>query len=715
MGHPFVGRIILAIVCLCGSGYLFAAGESEPSGPEGGSIRYTVMDPADPNRVLSFAPSGTVYRSDDGGANWRKISSIGVGIWEASITHHGFLKIYVLKAQILYRSLDGGVTWTRPDPRKMPEFFRGSQVICADPLQDNKLYAAGWYSWRGGVGLHFLASNDAGDTWNLLYKEPSAFDGLVYFSLAVSAQSPQRAYVFGWGADRSGYTPFLRQSNPGMTAWTNISASLGIKTDRNIANCPIAVDPTNSKRICLLANKALYRSVDEGVSWQKTLLSGVEGGEGGLAIDPVDASRIYYWGSRDFLVSKDFGQSFQEISLPAANAAISLKPAILNLEIHPRQPNVLLAATYSSGLYRSTDSGQTWTAAQSGMMAQTIHHLQVCPSNATAIYFISGTNLFVSEDAGRTWQKKPAFLLANHFLVHPNNPRSLLALWPGCSAMAQMPFSCRSLDGGSVWSSSGLPGPAGNLVNNRLAGGTLNPDVVYAGGTEQEGDRKDLFVCRSANWGTSWTLPVRVTSNCRMEFGALAVAPSNCDIVYAAGTDMRLPRPVRVFRSRNAGCAWEDISGNLSAVDPSKTNNVIIGVNVIQADLHNPETIWIGTHAGLYKTLDGGADWQSVGLPYQVISLVWNPKNLSLYAATGKNGVFECKAGSPSWIPLAKGLPEGVTCTGMALDSVNNQLYLGTLNDSMWRLVLKSAASAESGTPGKSPAAVETEVWTRLR
>src|SRR5205085_11447409 len=92
-----------------------------------------------------------------------------------------------------------------------------------------------------------------------------------------------------------------------------------------------------------------------------------------------------------------------------------------------------------------------------------------------------------------------------------------------------------------------------------------------------------------------------------------------------------------VFKTTDGGSNWTGIDGNLPSVP----------VNAIVVDPDLPQTLYIGTDAGVMVTSDGGSTWVTMGqgLPKVVVtSLVLHRNARVLRAATHGRSVWEILA-----------------------------------------------------------------------
>jgi photosystem II stability/assembly factor-like uncharacterized protein len=182
----------------------------------------------------------------------------------------------------------------------------------------------------------------------------------------------------------------------------------------------------------------------------------------------------------------------------------------------------------------------------------------------------------------------------------------------------------KSSNGGETWEPIFDGQPIGSI--GALAVAPSNPEVIYAG-TGEADFRSDLTygngMYRSSDGGKSWT---RIGLKDTRNIARVLVDPRNPDIVLVAALGHAYgPNPERgVFRSTDGGAHWQKVlykDENIGAVD-------------LAADPDNPQTVWAAlvhdqrppwstyaptTNSGaIYKTSDGGETWKQVtggGLP----------------------------------------------------------------------------------------------------
>ncbi|MCX6097436.1 MAG: stalk domain-containing protein [Caldiserica bacterium] len=288
---------------------------------------------------------------------------------------------------------------------------------------------------------------------------------------------------------------------------------------------------------------------------------------------------------------------------------------VFSLVINPATPTTLYAGTYSGGVFRSTDSGATWTAVNTGLTSQDIRSLAINPATPTTLYAgIWGGGVFRSTDSGTIWTALNTGLTHHVVWSLAINPLTPTTLYSGTYDGV-----FRSTDSGTTWTAvnTGLT----NQHVQSLAINPLIPAILYAGTTLGGG------VFRSVDSGATWSAVNTGLSDRWVQ--SLAINPLIPAILYAGTRG-------GVFRSTDSGTTW-------TAVNTGLTHHVVwsLAINPLTST-----TLYAGTYGGgVFRSTDSGAHWTAVntGLTSQDIrALAINPATPSiLYVGTYDVGVFQ--------------------------------------------------------------------------
>lgn len=253
--------------------------------------------------------------------------------------------------------------------------YRGgrSVAVAGVPNQPNLYYF-------GGTGGGVWKTENGGRNWENI---SDGFFGGSIGAIAVSEYDPNVIYVGG------GETPIRGNVSFGYGVWKSVDAgatweNVGLNKSRHIGR--IRIHPRNPDIVYVAAlgnifapheERGVYKSMDGGKTWSKTLYVNDEVGAVDLTFDPNN-SRIMY-----------------ASTWRASRNAYSMS-----------------SGGEGSGLWKSTDSGATWTniSSNEGLPDDTIGIIGVAvsPLNSNRIWALIESQkggLFRSDDAGKTWKK----------------------------------------------------------------------------------------------------------------------------------------------------------------------------------------------------------------------------------------------------------------------------------------------------------------------
>ncbi len=322
----------------------------------------------------------------------------------------------------------------------------------------------------------------------------------------------------------------------------------------------ILVDPNNASIIYVAtAGGGVWKTTNGGTSW--TPLSDALGSLscGFLAMDPANSSVLYlglgdpFDGSGNGIVkSTDGGATW---SAPVQLGASSTIQSVL---VHPTNSSIVLVST-NTGLFRSTDGGASYGAVAS--IAATakawdlawaggtnfVLTLEADPANTSGA---TAGQIWRSTDSGATWTQVSGIPTTATRISVASAPGTRTTLYAMASNSANNLDSIRkSTDGGATWTSLATTGITDILggqgfYNHAILIDPANASTVYLGG--------QLYMAKSTTGGTSWTkktdwlaqggLPyVHADFHC----GAMV----NSSTMYA-GTDGG------IFKSTDGGTTW---------------------------------------------------------------------------------------------------------------------------------------------------------------
>lgn len=220
-------------------------------------------------------------------------------------------------------------------------------AITVDPNAPTTFYAG---APAGGI----WKSTDSGSTWTVLTDD---LPQIGVSGIAVDFNNSNIIYI-ATGDDDAGdsYSVGVFKSVDGGSTWA--------PTGLNPTNSPgsmndIYIHPTNSNILWVATNSGVYKSTNAGVSWTNKLSGNIKD----IKLKPGDPNTIYAVTASAFYLSNDGGETFASVStgLPSSSGR-------LVIDVTPANPNVVYALSSDTsqgfqGLYKSTDSGATFTEA----------------------------------------------------------------------------------------------------------------------------------------------------------------------------------------------------------------------------------------------------------------------------------------------------------------------------------------------------------------
>ncbi len=300
--------------------------------------------------------------------------------------------------------------------------FRGGRSNCATGVVgDPKTY------YMGTVGGGVWKTDDMGLSWRNV--SDGFFKTGTIGAIAVAESDPNVVYV---GTGEHAVRGVMTSSGDGVYKSTDAGKTwkkIGLDETRHISR--IVIDPKNPNIVFVAAQGALYapnkergvfKSTDGGATWKNVLFVSDKSGAAELSMDATN-SRILYAAMWE----------------------------------HGRLPWKVISGGPGSGLYKSTDQGETWEKMKEGLPEEMGKMaIAVSRSNPEKVYALIESDsekeaggLFVSNDAGKKWSRitndhrllQRAWYYIELF-IDPKNDDTVYVM----SAPA-----LRSTDGGKTW------------------------------------------------------------------------------------------------------------------------------------------------------------------------------------------------------------------------------------------------------------------------
>jgi len=215
----------------------------------------------------------------------------------------------------------------------------------------------------------------------------------------------------------------------------------------------VCIDPTNSKIVYIGTAYGVFKTTDGGKTWQRKTKGLKEPSDtftSALLIDKAQPKVIFAGTENGLYVSKDAGESWSAIG-----GATLRGKGIRRLVQSLLNPKILMVGTENDGVFKSTDSGETWQQMNKGLEHLTVYALAFDPKNDSIIYAGGyGGGVYKTTDGGQSWTNSSMgfdILDIHSLAVDPVNTRVIFAGTTGGGIF-------RSIDAGQTWQHAGLEG-----------------------------------------------------------------------------------------------------------------------------------------------------------------------------------------------------------------------------------------------------------------
>jgi photosystem II stability/assembly factor-like uncharacterized protein len=511
-----------------------------------------------------------------------------------------FCLLITLSAFAPAQKVDPG--WFQEMRWRMIGPFRGGRTVAISgiPAQPNVFYMA---PNNGGM----WKTNDYGRTWNPIFDDqPTGSIG----ALAVASSNPDVIYVgSGEGLRRPDLSTgdgIYKSSDAGRT-WQH----LGLRDGQQIA--AILVDPHDPNRVFVAivghpygpnSERGVFRSLNGGLTWKKILYKDENTGAIDLAFDPSNPQILYadMWAARrppwttgdsydgpgsGLYKSTDGGDTWRQLINGLPTWADRL--GRMGFGIAPSDPRRIYALVDSpslGGLYRSNDAGEHWERISSDLRlwgrGSDFACVRVDPKNADTLY-IANISTYRSTDGGRNFtaiKGAPGGDDYHTIWINPENPQII--------ALAVDQGATISVNGGQTWS-SWYNQPTAQFYH--VITDHQFPYWVY--GSQQESgsvgasSRSDSGEITFRDW-----YPVGVE-----EYGYVAPDPLDPNLIYGG----------KVTRYNRTTAQTQDVSPVVLRTGQYRFNRT----QPLIFSPVDPHILYFGSNV-LFKTTDGGNSWQII-------------------------------------------------------------------------------------------------------
>jgi photosystem II stability/assembly factor-like uncharacterized protein len=576
-----------------------------------GRVTCIEFDPKNVKIIYACGADGGIWKTTDGGGTWspKFDSQPTLSTGDIAIDRSNTQVLYVATSDAfgygvpfwggtysvgVMKSTNGGTTWAPTGLTWPVKQNRTIRRLVMHPTNSKILLAA------TSAGLYRTA--DAGATWTQILSA-SSFD--------VEFQQNNGAIVYAT-------TNQVLKSTNGGASFTPLNASCGG------SRFNIEIARSNPKVLyTLCTNGTVQKSTDAGATWNAVTNPGVSlygYYDNVLAVSPV-TDKIVYVAGFNMKRSIDGGNIWTTVPVAGHVDNHVLKFA-------PGSSSTLLSGN-DGGLFRSTNSGATWSSLNKGLGITQFYRVGVSRTDPNII--VAG-----AQDNGN--MKYASGTFTN--ITNADGMQGFID-WSDSNVIyagIQYGGFFRSTNGGTSFTNVSTP----------VSGAWLSPWC------QDPSDAKTLYagtdkVYKSNDQGTTWTA-ISGTLAGIGRFTVLKVAESNPQVIYAgSGT--------KLYRTTNGGGAWTDVTAGLPVA-----TNFLTDIAIDDADPDLAYATFSGYVAGekVYRTSNGGSAWTNISgtLPNMPVNTIASEKSVGhpIYIGTDA-GVYYKTDILPDWIPYKFGLP----------------------------------------------------------
>ena len=483
--------------------------------------------------------------------------------------------------------------------------FRGGRVLAVSGVTSQpQVY------YFGATGGGVFKTTDSGATW--VPVSDGQFANGDVGAIAVAESDPNVIYAgMGESCIRGNASPgdgVYKSTDAGRT-WKNV----GLKDTQQIGR--VVIDPRNANVVYVAAlghqfgpneQRGVFKSTDGGANWKQVLTRGPKAGAVDLSLDPNNPNVIYaaFWevyrtpysmesggpGS-GLWKSTDGGETWSDLSTkPGMPKGMLGRVGVAVSPANPQRVYALIEAN-EGGAFRSDNGGDTWIRVNSSneirQRAWYYAHIFADPKNADTVYYLN-VSFFRSTDGGRSLSPIQPPHGDNHGLwIAPNDPQRMIESNDGGATI--------TTNGGRSWSTI-MNQPTAQFY--RVA---LDNDYPY----HAYGAQQDNSTVRIATRGRGGITEKDWYDVGGGESGWIAPDPRDTTVVYAGSYGNLITRfDAKAATLRNIN-PWPDNPMGHPASDLKYRFQWSFPIVISP---HDPTVIYAGANM-VFKSTDEGQSW----------------------------------------------------------------------------------------------------------
>ncbi len=551
------------------------------------------------NTFYFGATGGGVWKTTDGGSNWKNISDkyFGGSIGAVAIAPSDENILYAAEGENtmrgnvsegmdgIWRSNDGGRTWSNLGLKDTRHITR---IVIHPKNPDIVWVAATGHLFGPNEERGVFKTTDGGKTWRKVLFANN-LSGAV--DLVMEPGNPQTLYATTWHIIRTPYSlesggdgSALWKSTDGGETWVNLMNKKGLPQKQTIGIIGVTVSTTNPDHIYAIiecSSRGLYSSLDGGETWTKQ------------TDDAEVTQRSWY-----------FNKIFCD----------------------PKNENIIYSLNVS--MRKSVDGGKTFTEINTPHGDH--HDLWIDPEDPNRMIVADDGGAQVSFDGGSNWSTYYNQPTAQFYRVTTDNafPYHILAAQQDNSTVRIKSRTYNGEISNQDWT------PTAGFESGYVVPDPLNPDIVYGGNylayiarlDHKTGENREISVYPDNTLGAGV-----IAAKYRFQWNfPIFFSPHNPKRLYTAGNVL--------FVTEDEGQSWQKISPDLTTNDTSKqkssggpitqdNTSVEYYCTIFTAaeSVTEENVLWTGSDDGLiYVSRDAGGHWENVTPAGAPKWMMWN-------------------------------------------------------------------------------------------
>ncbi len=559
----------------------------------------------------AWGPGGDrgLYKTIDGGTTWKKVLDISehTGVNNVVIDpvnpdmmyatseqrrRHVHTKIGGGPESAVYRSLDGGETWTR-SMSSLPSVDIGGMGIAVSPADHNVVYLIVEAAEdKGG----FFRSTDRGASWTKMSDHHSS--GQYYNEIYCDPLDVDRVYSM---------ETYSKYTDDGGKTWHNLGMD-----GRHVDDHALWIDPENTKHLLIGGDGGVYETFDAGNTWLfKTNLPVTQFYR--VNVDNEFPFYNVYGGTQDNNTLMGPSQNTSSGGVSSEEWKAIRGGDGFWVGIDNEFPNLVYCeAQYGNSTRYDRASGESVDIKPRPRKGEDTYKWNwnaplVVSKHVNGRIYAMANKVFRSDDRGDHWEVISGDLTSGT----DRNSWPVMGLYWSYDAVVKDVST--SLFGTGV----------------SFCESPLDPDLLYAG-------TDDGVLSVTEDGGKTWTKVMEFEDVPAHTYISDILADKfDEDVVYVSFDNRKRDdfKPY-LLKSTDKGRTWKSLAENLPGDET---------VHTLEQDHQEQSLLFAGTEFGVYFSLDGGKDWQelSTGIPAIAIrDMVIQERENDLVVATFGRGFY---------------------------------------------------------------------------